>query len=93
MMGDDEVRAAAEALDRAERERSQIGLLSLRHPGLDMDDAYRVQAAWTGVKRAAGHRIVGWKIGLTSRAMQAALAIDIPDSGVLFDSMVFETAR
>ncbi|HST40625.1 MAG TPA: fumarylacetoacetate hydrolase family protein, partial [Conexibacter sp.] len=33
--------------------------------------------------------IKGWKIGLTSKAMQSALAIDIPDSGVLFDDMFF----
>ena len=34
-------------------------------------------------------RQIGWKIGLTSKAMQAALNIDIPDSGVLFDDMLF----
>ena len=33
---------------------------------------------------------VGWKIGLTSKAMQSALKIDIPDSGILFDDMVFD---
>jgi len=33
--------------------------------------------------------VVGWKIGLTSKAMQYALNIDIPDSGILFDDMVF----
>ncbi|TGT80127.1 2-oxo-hepta-3-ene-1,7-dioic acid hydratase, partial [Mesorhizobium sp. M5C.F.Ca.ET.164.01.1.1] len=34
--------------------------------------------------------IKGWKIGLTSKAMQSALSIDIPDSGILFDDMFFE---
>ncbi|RDL50400.1 2-hydroxyhexa-2,4-dienoate hydratase [Ensifer sp. M14] len=34
--------------------------------------------------------MIGWKIGLTSKAMQYALNIDIPDSGVLFDDMMFE---
>ena len=38
-------------------------------------------------KLAAGRHIIGWKIGLTSKAMQAALNIDIPDSGILFDDM------
>ncbi|MCY1238997.1 2-oxo-hept-4-ene-1,7-dioate hydratase [compost metagenome] len=55
-----------------------------------MDDAYAVQAAWIRQKIAAGRRVIGWKIGLTSKAMQYALNIDIPDSGVLFDDMLFE---
>ena len=38
---------------------------------------------------SAGLKRVGWKIGLTSKAMQSALAIDIPDSGFLFDDMMF----
>jgi 2-oxo-hept-3-ene-1,7-dioate hydratase len=35
-------------------------------------------------------KVIGWKIGLTSKAMQSALNIDIPDSGVLLDDMEFE---
>jgi 2-oxo-hept-3-ene-1,7-dioate hydratase len=77
-------------LDEAERSRRQIGLLSLQYPDMDMDDAYAIQAAWVRKKIAAGRRQIGWKIGLTSRAMQQALNIDIPDSGVLFDDMVFD---
>jgi len=81
--------AAAHALLRAERTRTQMGLLSLAHPGMGMDDAYRVQKALVDLKLAEGRRQIGWKIGLTSRAMQDALGIDIPDSGVLLDDMVF----
>ena len=85
----EEIEAAAAALDEAERTRTQIGLLSLKHPGMTMDDAYAVQAAWTARKLAAGRKKIGRKIGLTSKAMQQALAIDIPDSGILFDDMLF----
>jgi len=81
--------AAASALFKAEQDRSQIGLLSLRYPGMDMDDAYAVQSALVELKKAAGRKVIGWKIGLTSKAMQYALGIDIPDSGVLFDDMEF----
>lgn len=90
MLTDAEVQTAAENLFDAERNRSQIGLLSMRHPGMTMDDAYRVQAALVKRKIASGRKVIGWKIGLTSRAMQSALNIDIPDSGVLFDDMVFD---
>ena len=57
---------------------------------MSMDDAYAIQDALVQQKLAAGENIIGWKIGLTSKAMQAALNIDIPDSGVLFDTMVYE---
>ncbi len=85
-----EIEAAAESLDRAERSRTQTGLLSLKHPDMTMDDAYAVQGAWVTKKIAAGRKVIGWKIGLTSKAMQYALNINIPDSGVLLDDMVFE---
>ena len=55
-----------------------------------MDDAYAVQNALVALKIADGRRVIGWKIGLTSKAMQYALNIDIPDSGILFDDMQFE---
>ncbi|GES43673.1 2-oxo-hepta-3-ene-1,7-dioic acid hydratase [Rhizobium dioscoreae] len=90
MLSQDEIQAAAESLDQAERTRVQTGLLSLKHPQMTMDDSYAVQGAWVKKKIARGREPIGWKIGLTSKAMQYALNINIPDSGVLFDDMVFE---
>jgi 2-oxo-hept-3-ene-1,7-dioate hydratase len=84
-------RAAALALLTAEETRTQIGLLSLSHPGMTLDDAYAVQSELVAMKLARGRRRIGWKIGLTSRAMQEQLKIDTPDSGVLFDDMLFAT--
>ncbi|MFN4193839.1 MAG: 2-oxo-hept-4-ene-1,7-dioate hydratase [Tabrizicola sp.] len=84
-----EIEAAAEMLFQAERTGRQCGLLSILHPGMTLDEAYAVQAALVARKRAAGARVIGWKIGLTSRAMQQALGIDTPDSGVLLDDMLF----
>ncbi len=89
MTPDEHNRAAADLL-AAEHKREQIGLLSLRHPEIGMDDAYEVQNAIYRQKLAQGRKVVGWKIGLTSKAMQYALNIDVPDSGILFDDMVFE---
>ncbi len=90
VMDEDQVAAAGEALFAAERDRSQTRLISAAHPGMDMDDAYAVQAAFVRRKLAAGGVIRGWKIGLTSKAMQYALNIDIPDSGILFADMFFD---
>ena len=61
--------AAAKDLLEAERTGSQIGLLSLRHPEISMEDAYEVQNAIYRAKLEAGRKVIGWKIGLTSKAM------------------------
>ena len=90
MTPQDHTRAAANLLE-AERTGVQIGLLTRDHPDMGMDDAYAIQNAIYRAKLEQGRRVVGWKIGLTSKAMQYALNIDIPDSGILFDDMVFET--
>ncbi|WP_299704145.1 2-oxo-hept-4-ene-1,7-dioate hydratase [uncultured Tateyamaria sp.] len=84
-------KTAALALAEAERTGQQIGLLSVAHPDIGMDDAYAIQEQVVAAKVAAGDPVIGWKIGLTSRAMQIALNIDIPDSGVLTQSMQFDT--
>lgn len=82
---------AASDLLNAETTGEQIGLLSLRYPDITMDDAYEVQNAIYRAKLAQGRKVIGWKIGLTSKAMQSALNIDIPDSGILFDDMRFDS--
>jgi 2-oxo-hept-3-ene-1,7-dioate hydratase len=89
-MSPQEIADASARLFDAERSRSQIRLLSLDYPDASMDDAYRVQAAFVERKIAAGAKHRGWKIGLTSKAMQYALNIDTPDSGILLDDMVFD---
>ena len=84
---------AATELLAAEQSHEQIRLLTLRHPEMGMDDAYEIQNAIYRAKLEQGRKVIGWKIGLTSKAMQSALNIDIPDSGILFDDMLFENGQ
>jgi len=56
---------------------------------LGIDDAYEIQLAQVRVWRAAGRRVIGHKVGLTSAAMQRQLGVDQPDFGHLMDDMVF----
>lgn len=86
---DEQVAAEAELLDTAETDATQIRQSTSIYPDMSMDDAYRVQNAWLERKLARGEELVGHKIGLTSRAMQAAMNIDTPDSGFLTQDMVF----
>lgn len=80
---------AARRLDEAERTKVQIGQLSLEAPGITVEDAYAIQRAWVERKIASGRKLVGHKIGLTSRAMQQSSQIDEPDYGALLDDMMF----
>lgn len=89
MTPEDHAQAASDLLN-AEATGEQIGLLTRSHAEMGMDDAYAIQNAIFRAKVVAGRKVIGWKIGLTSKAMQYALNIDIPDSGILFDDMLFE---
>lgn len=81
----------AAALERAEATGQQLQPLSEAYPGMTTADAYATQRAWVALKVAGGRRVVGHKIGLTSRAMQQAVQIDEPDYGALLDDMFFES--
>lgn len=89
-MAPEEVLDAAQRLDEAERTRTQIPLLSMQYPHATLERAYAIQRQWLQLKFAAGRRMIGRKVGLTSRAMQAAVGVSTPDSGVLLDDMLFE---
>lgn len=85
-----QISAEAALLDEAERTGMQARQSTSVHPDMTMADAYAVQNAWLNLKIGRGEAVVGHKIGLTSRAMQAAMKIDTPDSGFLTADMVFE---
>ncbi|BBA96342.1 putative hydratase [Actinacidiphila reveromycinica] len=85
------ISALAAELSEAHRLRSVVPRITARHPEATVEDSYAVQSAWRDARIAAGHRLVGRKIGLTSKAMQAATGITEPDYGVIFDDTVWDT--
>ena len=89
MLTQKQINTAADNLYAAEKNRKQIDPVTLTHDNMDMDDAYAIQAAWVNRKVSEGRKVVGYKIGLTSRAMQRVMKIETPDYGVLLDDMVF----
>lgn len=89
-LNDETIRRAADELYRAERERKTLPPLTERYPEIGTDDAYRIQLALIDLKKGAGVRVVGKKIGLTSKAMQKMLSVDQPDYGHILDEMIVE---
>ena len=85
------IEAIADELLEAGRNRTPVPRLTTRYPEMTVEDSYAVQQLWRQRNVDAGRRLVGRKIGLTSKAMQAATGITEPDYGAIFDDMVLET--
>lgn len=81
------VEAAADRLELAAR--TGVGCAPVRDilGATDIASAYAVQETVIRRRVAAGARVVGRKIGLTSPAVQRQLGVDQPDFGVLLDDM------
>src|SRR5690606_16340254 len=90
VLDDSIITAIADELLAASEQKGTVPLLTSRYAGMTIEDAYAVQKLWRDRRLAAGHRLVGRKIGLTSKVMQAATGISEPDYGVIFDDMVYE---
>jgi 2-keto-4-pentenoate hydratase len=75
------------ALRTARDQRRPIAPLTESEPALSVGDAYAIAQRNVDARIAAGARVVGHKIGLTSPAVQQQLGVDQPDYGTLLDEM------
>src|SRR3954464_3971791 len=88
MLSDADRQKAADTLMIAEKTRKQATQLSVTFPGITFEDAYAISTEVAKRKMAAGAKLIGHKVGLTSKAMQQSSQIDEPDYGYLFDNMM-----
>ncbi|WP_238008901.1 4-oxalocrotonate decarboxylase [Dactylosporangium sp. AC04546] len=79
----------AERLDEAERTRTAIPQV-VSQSGADAGEAYRIQEALVALRVGRGERLVGLKLGLTSRAKMAQVGVDQVIWGRLTDAMRIE---
>lgn len=80
------ISSLAESLRNAEKSKTPISPIGAKLPSVK--DAYAVQEANTAHWTSAGRRLVGRKIGLTSRSVQKQLGVNEPDYGMLFADMM-----
>jgi len=88
MMTDADRQAAAARLLEAHETKKQVLRPSATWPDITIDDAYAISSAVAQKHLESGAKLIGHKIGLTSKAMQRASKIDEPDYGYLFDTMM-----
>src|SRR6516225_172358 len=79
---------AADILITAQKERKQAVQLHVTFPNITVEDSYAISTEVANRKIAAGAKLIGHKVGLTSKAMQRSSLIDEPDYGHLLDYMM-----
>ncbi|GAB4362649.1 MAG: 2-oxo-hepta-3-ene-1,7-dioic acid hydratase [Oricola sp.] len=90
MLTESQRKQAIETLLEANRTKTPCVQLSTTWPEITIEDAYAISHGVARTRLDAGARIVGHKIGLTSKAMQASSQIDEPDYGHIFDDMLLD---
>ncbi|MBM3526468.1 MAG: 2-oxo-hepta-3-ene-1,7-dioate hydratase [Alphaproteobacteria bacterium] len=88
MLSEADRNKAVDTLEKAFKERKQATQLSTTWPNITIEDAYGISTLWAKRRMAAGAKLIGHKVGLTSKAMQRSSKIDEPDFGYLFDDMI-----
>lgn len=87
-LGQVKLRSMAEELRAAERSRKPIATFSSRREALEISDAYSIQFINVGYRLSQGERLLGYKVGLTSREAQKQFQVFEPDFGHLFHPMI-----
>ena len=89
MLSESERQRAVEILLEAQRSKKPCLQLTKTFPHIEIEDSYAISSAMAQLRvREQGQKIIGHKVGLTSKAMQASSQIDEPDYGYIFDDML-----
>lgn len=76
-----------ERVEGAQTRAYAIPKLTDEYPGMTIGDGYAVQLELRRRFLARGHKQVGWKAGLTSKAKMKQMGVDVPSIGFLTDRM------
>lgn len=88
-MDKQQIQACGDELYEAMIKRTPVRPLTERFSDITIDDAYHISLRMLERRIEAGERVIGKKIGLTSKAVQNMLKVGQPDFGYLTDTMAF----
>ena len=88
-MNPEKIQHYGDALYAALCERRTLAPLTDSEADITIEDAYRISQVFLARRLAAGERIVGKKIGVTSKPVQDMLGVFQPDFGFLTNTMEF----
>jgi len=89
MMNNELIQQCGDELYAALRNRTTVQPLTSRYSELSIEDAYQISLRLLERRLADGERVIGKKVGLTSKAVQTMLGVDQPDFGYLTDRMAY----
>lgn len=92
-MNENQIFQCGDELYNAMSQRRTLSPLTERFPNITMDDAYKISLQMLERRVSAGERIIGKKIGVTSRAVQNMLNVHQPDFGYLTHKMAFSEGQ
>ena len=90
-MDKDQIESLGDALYDALVNRETIDPVTEQVPGIEIDDAYQISLRMLKRRTDAGEKVVGKKIGVTSKAVMDMLNVHQPDFGFLTDRMMYST--
>ncbi|HCX04416.1 MAG TPA: 2-keto-4-pentenoate hydratase [Clostridiales bacterium] len=85
-----QIKEAADKLWEVLETKKPVAPLTELYKLEKLDDAYKIQLENIEKKKKMGKKVIGKKIGLTSKAMQKALGVNEPDYGFLMEDMIFD---
>ncbi|BAU28279.1 2-oxo-3-hexenedioate decarboxylase [Aneurinibacillus soli] len=84
----EQLEQCVDIVEHGEAERQEIDRLTEQYPNLTMEEAYDIQQRLIARKQEQGQRVLGRKLGLTSRAKQQMMGVHEPTYGTLVDYML-----
>jgi 2-oxopent-4-enoate/cis-2-oxohex-4-enoate hydratase len=84
-----QIASLGDELYGARRSQRTLAPLTSRHANITIDDAYRISLRFLALREISGERVIGKKIGVTSKPVQDMLGVFQPDFGFLTDAMQY----
>lgn len=87
-MNDKTIKEIAMSIVKAEKEVKSIKKISETYENITLEDSYAIQKEVFNIKEENGEKIIGKKIGLTSKGIQEQIGVFEPDFSLITDKNI-----